>query len=127
MAARVNDFVTAVNLARSEAVKRGAPVSIQAVGGAGDNEWGDGYCITLVPDDCGVSLRSFEPAGGATMDATGGLDGVDTLTYNGRGLLTLNNQGTIELCSTDAEIDPGREIAINTIGRAASVELVCNP
>jgi hypothetical protein len=61
------------------------------------------------------------------MDATGGLDGVDTLTYNGRGLLTLNNQGTIELCSTDAEIDPGREIAINTIGRAASVELVCNP
>jgi type IV fimbrial biogenesis protein FimT len=128
MAARVNEFVTAVNLARSEAIKRGGPVSIQVAGAAAaDNEWGNGYCVTANPGNCNTPLRVFDATGGATMDATGDLDGQGTLTYNGRGLLTLGGQGTIELCSTDAGINPGREIAVNTIGRAASVELVCAP
>ena len=128
MAARVNEFVTAVNLARSEAVKRGGPVSIQVDGAvAADNEWGNGYCVTVAAGDCNTPLRVFGTTGGATMNATGGLNNQGTLTYNGRGLLVLGAQGTIELCSTNAGIDPGREIAINMIGRAASVELDCNP
>jgi type IV fimbrial biogenesis protein FimT len=129
MAARVNDLVTAVNLARSEAVNRGGPVSIQAMDASDNaNEWGPGYCITPgTPGNCNNSLRDFEPAADATMNATGGLDGVGTLTYNGRGLLTLGAQGTIELCSTDASVDPGREIAVNMVGRVSSIEFICNP
>lgn len=129
MAAGVNDFVSAVNLARSEAVNRGAAVSVQAMDASGNsNEWGPGYCVTVgTPGDCNDSLRDFEPSANVTMDATGGLNGVGALTYNGRGLLTLGAQGTIELCSTDASVDPGRELAINTVGRVSSVELVCNP
>ena len=125
MAARGNDFISAVNLARSEAINRGGLVSIQAVN-AGDNndEWGPGYCVTAgTPGNCGASLRDFEAADGETLNGTGGLNGVGMLTYNGRGLLTLNAQGTIEICS--AGVNPGREIAINTIGRAASGEFVC--
>ena len=126
MTAQVNDFITAINLARSEAVNRGALVSIQVEGAVDNgNEWGGGYCLTLVAGDCGAPLRRFEAPADATMNAIGGLQGVGTLTYNGRGLLTLGAQGTIELCSTDAGVNPGREIAINTIGRAASVEFVC--
>jgi prepilin-type N-terminal cleavage/methylation domain-containing protein len=129
MAARVNDFISAVNLARSEAVNRGALVSLQSMDASdNNNEWGTGYCVTLgTPGNCNASLRNFEPADRATMDSTGDLNGVGTLTYNGRGLLTLGGQGTIELCSTDAGVDPGREVAINTVGRASSIELVCNP
>ncbi len=43
MTSRVNGFISAVNLARSEAVNRGGDVSIQAMN-AGDNgnEWGAG-------------------------------------------------------------------------------------
>lgn len=125
MAARGNDFIVAVNLARSEAVNRGAPVSVTAVNPADNNdEWGAGYCVTVgTPGNCANSLRDFEAATGATMNGTGGLNGVGMLTYNGRGLLNLGAQGTIELCA--AGINPGREIAINTIGRASSGELVC--
>ncbi len=68
-------------------------------------------------------IRQFDDAGAATMNATGDLNGVGTLTFNGRGLLTLGDQGTIEIC--EADVANGREIAINTIGRAASAEFAC--
>ena len=129
MTARVNGFISAVNLARSEAVNRGGEVSIQAVN-AGDNgnEWGPGYCVVVgtpgnCPNDPAVLIRQFEDSGAATMDATGGLNGVATLTFNARGLLTLGNPGTIEIC--EAGVANGREVAINTIGRAAGVEFAC--
>ena len=129
MASRVNGFVSAVNLARSEAVNRGAPVSVQAVN-AGDNgnEWGAGFCVVVgapgnCPNDPAVLIRQFDDSGAATMDALGGLNGLGTLTFNGRGLMTLGAPGTIEIC--EADVTRGREIAVNTIGRAASAELVC--
>ncbi len=129
MTARVNSFVSAVNLARSEAVTRGGPVSVQAVN-AGDNgnEWGPGFCVVVgtpgnCPNDPAVNVRQFDDADGATMDATGGLNGQGTLTFNGRGLMTLGAQGTIEIC--EAGVARGREVAVNTIGRASSAELVC--
>jgi len=129
MTARVNDLILAVNLARSEAVNRGGLVSIQAFDASDNNdEWGPGYCVTVGnPGNCAASLRDFAPADGATLDATGGLAGVGTISFNGRGLSTLGAQGTIELCSTDVTVDPGREIEINTIGRASSIDFVCNP
>lgn len=129
MTSRVNGFISAVNLARSEAVNRGGEVSIQAIN-AGDNgdEWGPGYCVVVgtpgnCPADPAVLIRQFDDAGAATMDATGDLNGVGTVTFNGRGLMTLGNQGTIEIC--EADVANGREIAINTIGRAASAEFAC--
>lgn len=125
MTARVNDFVSAVNLARSEAVNRGGLVSIQAVAPAADDEWGAGYCVTVgTPGNCGASLRDFVGGDGATMNALGGLNGVNMLTFNGRGLLTLGGAGgTIQICEAGA--NPGREVAINAIGRASSLEFDC--
>ena len=122
MTALGNDFISAVNLARSEAVNRGANVSIQTMNLQAADEWGDGYCVTVTPGNCNNPLSTFQPTD-ATMNALAGLNGVGTLTYNSRGLLTLNAQGTIEICSPG--VNPGREIAINTIGRASSAELVC--
>ena len=129
MTSRVNGLISAVNLARSEAVTRGGLVSIQAVN-AGDNanEWGAGYCVVVgtpgnCPNDPAVLIRQFDDAGAATMNATGGLNGQGTLSFNGRGLMTLGAQGTIEIC--EVGVARGREVEINTIGRATSVELAC--
>jgi type IV fimbrial biogenesis protein FimT len=129
MTARVNDLIVAFSLARSEAVNRGGLVSVQAMdASANGDEWGPGYCVTAgTPGNCGASLRDFLPADGETLNATGGLDGVGTLSFNGRGLMTLGAQGTIEICSTDVTVDPGREVDVNLIGRASSIDLVCHP
>lgn len=129
MSSRVNGFIAAVNLARSEAINRGGNVSVQAVN-AGDNanEWGPGFCVVVgtpgnCPNDPAVLIRQFDAAGAATMNGLGSLNGVGTLTFNGRGLLTLGAPGTIEIC--EAGVARGREVAVNTIGRAASAELAC--
>ena len=71
--ARVNDFVLAVNYARSEAARLGGAVSIQALDASdGDNVWGPGYCVTAGnPGDCDAPLRSFGALNGFTLNASG--------------------------------------------------------
>lgn len=128
--ARINDFVAAVNYARSEATKVGGPVSVQAVNAAdNDNEWGPGYCVVVgTPGDCDPPvLRSFEPINDATLNGTGGLDGVSTITFNSRGMLTLGAVGSVDLCGADAAEDPGRRLDLTLIGRASTEELTCYP
>jgi len=128
--ARINDFVLAVNYARSEAAKIGGPVSIQAVNGADNaNEWGPGYCVVVgTPGDCDAPvLRSFEAFDDATLDGTGALDGLEAITFNSRGLLALGAGGSIELCSNDEQMDPGRRLDLTLIGRASTEELTCHP
>ena len=63
MASNVNMFVSAVNLARSEATRRGAQVTVQALDASDvDDEWGPGLCVTLDdPGDCDDPLRVGRP------------------------------------------------------------------
>jgi len=130
ISARVNDFVIAINYARSEAAKMGSTVSVQAVDESdGDNEWGPGYCVVVGnPGNCdGAVLRHFSPSANMTFDATGAFDTIGTLSFNSRGLLTLGGSGTLQLCSDDVNENPGRVIGISLIGRTTSSELVCVP
>lgn len=133
--ARINDFVLAVNYARSEAANLGTAVSIQAVDASdGDNEWGPGYCVVVgTPGTCAppvtdppTLLRTFGPMTGRTLNGTDGFDDVATLTFNSRGMLTLGDSGTLQLCSTDEEKDPGRELTVTLIGRAGTEDLTCH-
>ncbi len=131
MASRVNDFVIAVTYARSEAAKRGGTVSIVAEDASdGDNEWGPGYCVAVgTPANCDDALRNFNGMDDATLDAVGaGFDGQARLSFNARGLLTPQppGPGTIELCSDDVDVDPGRVVNIGVIGRADADELTCH-
>ena len=129
MTAQVNNFVLAVHYARSEAVKLGGTATVQAIDSTdGDNEWGPGFCVVVgTPGNCDDALRVFSSVDRTTLDATDDLADRDTISFNSRGLSTLNGAGTIRLCSTDAEIDPGRVIEINDIGRTSTRELVCYP
>ncbi|MEQ8483268.1 MAG: GspH/FimT family pseudopilin [Pseudomonadales bacterium] len=126
MASRINDLVLAINYARSEAARRGGPVSVQALAPAADNEWGGGYCVVEGdPGNCGgVVLRRFEPYDDATLDA---VPNRTTLTFNARGMLANGGAGTFELCSTDNSIDPGRVVNITFTGRPDVEELTCFP
>ncbi|MEZ5558240.1 MAG: GspH/FimT family pseudopilin [Pseudomonadales bacterium] len=130
MTTRVNEFVAAVNYARSEAARLGGQVTVQAVD-AGDsaNEWGAGYCVVAGnPGDCDPPvLRMFEGSDNVTFNATGGLNNLDRLRFNARGMLVVAVAGTVEICSTDAEVDPGRQVTLTLMGRPDASELVCNP
>ena len=130
MTSKINEFVLAIAYARSEAVTIRGVVSVQAVDASdGGNEWGPGYCVVVGnPGDCtGVVLRQFSSLGDLTLDSIGaGFDNQGTLSFNSRGLLTLGAGGSLQLCSTDGDVDRGRTASINIIGRISTNEWVCN-
>ena len=131
MASRVNDFVLALNYARSEAARFGGVVSVQALDAQADNEWGNGYCVVAGnPGNCDPPvLRNFPPLDDATLNGSGDLNGRATLSFNSRGLLMLplGNDARVELCGADASDDPGREVRVSAIGRPDANELACFP
>ncbi len=125
LTAQVNDFMVAIQYARSEAGRRGATVSVQAVdASAGGNEWGPGWCVVVGTGACpndGSELRDFAALDGNTLDGVGGLDGVGTLSFNSRGLLLPPAAaGLFDLCNPTQHV--GREISLALIGRVSSRE-----
>ena len=121
-----NAFIGAVAYARSESTNRSQRVSVQAENSSPDDEWGGGYCVTLgTPGNCDDALRRFDDIDSATFNGLAALDGVDTLTFDSRGLLTLGLAGQIELCSTDELENPGRLLDISLIGRVSISQFEC--
>lgn len=126
LTSEANGFAGAIAYARSESTRRGATVSLQALGSDNDNEWGEGYCVVVGnPGDCTDALRLYNPAQLATLDAQGPLNGLETLSFNSRGLFTLGDTGQIDLCSDDTLEDPGRRLDLSVIGRLNISELDC--
>ena len=121
VATQVNDFLLAVNIARSEASRTGATVTLQAVGTNTGNEFGEGFCVVAGPGgDCnGDLIRSFEPlSGGTTLDS---LDqsNIRTIQFSPLGSLANTNDQALrfDLCANNTE---GRRIIISLIGRSKS-------
>jgi prepilin-type N-terminal cleavage/methylation domain-containing protein len=120
LTAQGNDFVLALQLAKSEATLRGQLVSMQSTNAAdGDNEWGPGWCVVIgTPGNCNAALRNFDARGANTIDGEGGIDGISTLTFNSRGLLTLGASGAALIC--DPTATRGRRVNISAIGRVST-------
>ncbi len=127
MAANVNSMIGAINFARSEAARLGGTVTVQSAdASSAGNEWGEGFCIQVGdPGNCANPLRDFTIEGEVTFNALGGLNGIDSLSFNSRGLMIGGMVGSIQLCGQDTDDDPGRTININAIGRANIVDLTC--
>jgi len=125
LTSQVNDFMVAVQYARSEATKQGATVSVQSLDDTdGGNEWGKGYCVVVgTPGNCDNALRTFDATGNNTLNADGALDGLGTLSFNSRGLLVGAGAGTLDLC--DPNEQRGRRITMTLIGRVSSQEVNC--
>jgi len=108
-----NEFGTAVNLARSEAIKRATSVSITSNSGT---NWTQGWTVNLV--NTGELLRTA-PALTGDNTFNSGVNG--TIIFNSRGSTTLGAEETWLLCN--ANVAAGRQIRIAVTGRISVREI----
>jgi len=110
---QINELVTAINLARSEASKVSGVVSLQATNTIdNDNEFGRGWCVVVGnPGDCtGDIIRSFPaPLGVDTINSES-----DSLQFNAFGAMHDNSTRTFIFCA------PGKDrlITVTPVGRS---------
>jgi type IV fimbrial biogenesis protein FimT len=127
----VNDFFSAINLVRSEAIQRGARVDMMPLDGGSD--WTKGWIVfadnndTRKPDIGDEIIFTHGPAAGglAIEDNIKGSE-VKYLAYNGTGRTQSNESGQAPrfgsfFFSRDGKVM--RKIKINFLGRAS----ICTP
>ena len=128
MATQANDLITALNMARSEAVKRAANVTVCAgtncPGTA--NAWPQGW---IVADAAGTTIRVQQALGGAST-LTGGTDVDTTITFTSNGRTTIPTTATaasttLTLCPPSPAIVQGRAIQIERTGRTRVSAVAC--
>lgn len=114
LSTEANELITALNLARSEAIKRGANAVITASGG----DWGAGWTITSV-DSGGnaVTVQQNEGLSG-TLSMTGG---PASFTFTATGLRQTQTSQTLTLCDSASTGKRGRQINVSPTGRASVV------
>ncbi len=120
----INKLVTSFNMARSEAIKRGIPVTVRKTGTNWESGWsvftdldGDGVKENngALDDDIDIKVYQALP-GNFTLRSTG----INRVTYQPTGL---SGNGSFVLCdNTDGnnlpETNTSRVVSINTVGRA---------
>jgi type IV fimbrial biogenesis protein FimT len=122
-----NDLLTALQIARSEAIKRNQDVTLckssdsQSCGG----NWSDGWIIfsdidhdrrlDLHDGDTLINIKKFSSL---TYDISWNAFRSDNyIQYNAHGFIHSNN-GTFKLCPPDNNVHYARAIIINRVGRA---------
>lgn len=133
-AAGANELVTALSIARSEAAKRGARVTVCASDDAAtcDGSWEDGWIViadAAATDDAdpvvGDVLRvSSAPAGNPAIAVTGNLTWVRFLARGGArttAVMPVTFNMEIDGCSHRQ----GRNIELNAVGRTTVEQVAC--
>ncbi len=123
---QIYDFNAALNLARSEAVKRGVPVTVcpstnQTACGASGTQWESGW-IVFVDNNNNQTVDTGEPilraatalVAGYTLRGSTGL--TSYVTMNPKGQLSVAANGQFVLCE-NSQINPSRAILVNNVGR----------
>lgn len=114
-------LVTALSLARSEAVKRGATVTIAPLSGS---NWSSGWAVKVGT----TTLREFPALQRATLNrSASGYTG--TLQFNSRGQLegaTLAQSTVFEFRVSGDYCAYERDITINSMGRVAVTARSCS-
>ena len=116
--AQTNSFVSAMNFARSEAIKRGANMDVIASDGTdGADEWGPGWVVAI---NGGDTIRIFEELdGSSTLNSD---NDVVSFQYGSNG--RVNTADTLTLCD-GRDGETGRQITIATTGRVSSASFDC--
>jgi type IV fimbrial biogenesis protein FimT len=110
-----NELIGALNLARSEAIKRRASIEVCAStdqASCNGSSWAGGWIVRV---QNGELIRAFEPMKGSITVNSGG---ISRFTYNQNGFLTAGG-GTLRLCAGAGK--SGREVQISATGRPASI------
>lgn len=128
MASQANDLITALNMARSEAVKRAASVTVCASsnGTSCIGTWAQGW---LVRDAAGTPIRVQQALGGGSS-LTGGTDVASTITFASNGRTTIPSTATdvtttMTLCPPSPASVQGRAIQIERTGRSRVMAVAC--
>lgn len=118
------DFMSALNLARSEAVRRGVPVLfLAASGGVTGNAYANGW--RLVPDLNGngsVDSGESELRAATALPSDIKLDGDATLVYAASGFLTPASSHSYTLCPASGS-QQGLQITVTPSGLADVVAI----
>jgi type IV fimbrial biogenesis protein FimT len=114
LVSQVNELVTAINLARNEAIKRGVNVTLRAETGGFQNGW----CVNLLGGGCSNNdIRRFQ-----SMDQMSVTSSVTSVSFDARGAksapaavvtITLQPDGCVS-----GTVDRLRTISIANTGRA---------
>jgi type IV fimbrial biogenesis protein FimT len=111
LATQANEFITALNMARSEAIRRGQNVTVTANGG----NWNNGWVVTTIdPATAAVTtLRTFDTVG-HNLSFSGG---TASYTYLPSGFKSNMSLDTYGLCDTSVSGKRGRQIFVSPSGR----------
>ncbi len=136
---QANTFVSALNLARSEAIKYGAITHVQALAPVGGNEFGQGWQVWVDLDNDDVldigadppeEVRTFPALTGNTVLSSS--DGTSDVLFSGNGYLRTSfvdpntpAARTYQLRIADCQNDQGRDITVSPIGRPAVRRVLC--
>jgi type IV fimbrial biogenesis protein FimT len=130
---RANELMTALSLARSEAIKRGVQVTVRRKSATstqweegwdvfadsnGDNDFDDDGDATLCETGEDCLLSTFDALPGGYTLRTGGSAYKDYAAYLPSGLSKSAIGDTFTLCSHSGTGRPQRTIILNTTGRA---------
>ena len=107
---QTNELITTLNYARSEAIKRGANVSVDSSDASAN--WHNGW---VVKDSDNNILRNFAAFEGNSALVAGA--SVSSLAYKSTGFLNGASAITFTLCD-DRTGETGRTISISLTGRA---------
>ncbi len=116
---QTNQLVTALNLARSEAINRRATIDVIALDASNSsNEWGKGWKVVI---NGGATLKIFQSLeGGSTLDSA---NSVSTIQYLASGRTSVTD--TFTMCD-DRVAETGRQISILTTGRVSTTTVACS-
>jgi len=112
MTTQVNQVVGTMNLARSEAIKRGQSVDVTAT--SGDANWKSGWTVENAADSSDIRVYPSQK-GNHTLVADGGQS---QFTYNSQGFLDTNCAAncTLTLCVSG---ETGRRLTIAPSGHVS--------
>ena len=134
MASHANELVSSLNLARSEAVKRGTKVKIIATGNSSTNEWGEGWTVWIDTDgngaiDDGESKLKVSAGFSAEM-VLNSVGDYSLYVFGSDGSFRANDSSgvaeTLQLCDTGRVGETGRQLNIAPSGRISVLEYSCS-
>jgi type IV fimbrial biogenesis protein FimT len=118
-----NDLVTALNLARSEATRRGAEVQVcpsaDAAGCDATTDWSNGWIVRTAGGDV---LRAWSKRSGGDNVVTSG--GSQPIRFMARGSLG-SAPADLQVRLPDCTGNQGRDVSVNAAGRIAVSRVGC--
>lgn len=116
-----NDLVTALNLGRSEATRRGVPIEVCSSDDgstcSGNDDWSSGW---IVRPAGGQVLRAWPPRSDANVLTAD----VDEIEFQPRGSLD-GVAPTLRIRHPDCTGDQGRDVSVSVVGRISVARVAC--